>query len=97
MSNPHKATNTLTSIQDDEYMAIRNERFLEINLSPGTRAHLIEKYGQVWDPQELTTDFEVIEWQQPFVAVRYKADGRVGTLEYQRNPRFYFNFIPDKW
>lgn len=30
----------------------------------------------------------------PLVVVRRKADGVKGSLEFQHNPRFYFNFQP---
>ena len=30
----------------------------------------------------------------PFVVVRRKGDGKKGSLEFQHQPRFYFNFSP---
>ena len=30
------------------------------------------------------------------VAVRRRADGVKGSLEFQHNPRFYFNFVADR-
>ncbi len=31
----------------------------------------------------------------PFVVVRRKADGQLGSLEFQHEPRLYFHFEPD--
>ena len=96
MTDTRKKSNDSTVNQTDPAETIRIERLVEINLTPGTRAHLIEQYGQVWDTRELTTEFEVISVTEPFVAVRRRADGCLGSLEFQRNPRFYFNYEPDK-
>ena len=80
---------------NDPTEAIRRERLAEINSAPNERESLEEKYGQVWDTQELTQDFTVEGFLAPFVVVRRKCDGQVGSLEFQHEPRFYFNFIPD--
>ena len=53
------------------------------------------QYGQVWDAQQLADDFEVVGFMAPFVVVRRKADGMKGSLEFQHNPRYYFNFVAD--
>ena len=71
---------------------IRRERLNEINAEPGTREALEAVYGQVWDTQQLTEDFEVIGFMAPLVVVRRKADGVKGSLEFQARPRYYFNF-----
>ena len=52
-------------------------------------------HGRVWDTGELNQEFEVIGFLAPLVVVRRKADGRKGSLEFQANPRFYFNFVLD--
>ena len=74
---------------------IRRERLAEINAQPGSREALEAQYGQVWDTAQLTEYFEVIGFMAPFVVVRRRADGVKGSLEFQHNPRFYFNFAPD--
>lgn len=89
-------SNDPTDSQADPVECCRIERFLDINRWPGTRAHLIKQYGQVWDTRELNTEFEVLSYREPYVDVRRRADGRMGSLEFQRNPRFYFNFRPYK-
>lgn len=79
----------------DPTETIRRERLAEINAEPGSRDALEARYGQVWTTQELADDFEVVGFLAPIVVVRRKADGVKGSLEFQHNPRFYFNFILD--
>ena len=73
---------------------IRRERLVEINAEPGSREALEAQYGQVWDTQQLGQDFEVIGFMAPLVVVRRNSDGVKGSLEFQHQPRFYFNFQP---
>ena len=44
---------------------------------------------------EMSAEFEVIGFMAPFVAVRRKADGVKGSMEFTHSPRFYFNFVAD--
>jgi hypothetical protein len=74
---------------------IRRERLVEINAEPGSREALEAKYGTVWSTEELARDFEVVGFLAPLVVVRRKADGVRGSLEFQHQPRFYFNFQPE--
>jgi hypothetical protein len=74
---------------------IRRERLAEINDDPSGREALEATYGQIWNTEELGRDFEVIGFAAPLVVVRRRADGRLGSLEFQHHPRFYFNFIAD--
>ena len=77
---------------DDPTEPIRRERLVEINAAPGTREALEARYGKVWTTGELAEEFEVIGFMAPLVVVRRKADGAKGSLEFQHQPRFYFNF-----
>lgn len=50
--------------------------------------------------QQLTTDelreqYEVLGFSAPFVVVRRKSDGQVGSMEFTHRPRFYFNWVSD--
>ena len=81
---------------DDPTESIRRHRLTEINAEPGSREALQEQHGQVWDTQELSGDFEVVGFLAPYVVVRRITDGQKGSLEFQHNPRFYFNFVPDE-
>jgi hypothetical protein len=74
---------------------VRRERLAEINAAPGSRQALEGQYGQVWTTQELAAQFDVIGFMAPIVVVRRKSDGVKGSLEFQHQPRFYFNFVPD--
>ena len=50
----------------------------------------------MWDPAGLAGAFEVIGFMAPLVVARRKADGRIGSLEFQHQPRFYFNWQEDR-
>lgn len=78
-------------MNDDTELA-RRRRLAEINLVPGSREALEAEHGQVWDASQLAEDFEVVGFLAPFVVARRRADGVKGSLEFQHNPRFYFNF-----
>jgi len=51
--------------------------------------------GERWDTAALQRDFEVIGFLAPFVVVRRKADGKMGTLQFTHMPRWYFDFTPE--
>jgi hypothetical protein len=61
---------------------------------PDVRAGLEARHGRVWDTEELAAEFEVIGFMAPLVAVRRRADGKPGSVEFAHHPRFYFNFEP---
>jgi hypothetical protein len=80
---------------NDPTEVARRERLAEINAEPGSRKALEAEYGQVWDTEQLTRDFEVIGFMAPLVGVRRRSDGVKGSLEFQHGPpRLYFNFVP---
>ncbi len=56
----------------------------------------IENGEQVWDTTEMRRDFDVTGFLAPFVVVRRKADGVVGTLEFAHTPRYYWGFTRDQ-
>jgi len=80
----------------DETESIRRELVGQINSDPGSREALEAKHGQVWDTQELSKDFEVTGFMAPFVVVKRKSDGVIGSLVFQGSPRFYYSFTEDK-
>jgi hypothetical protein len=80
----------------ESFDAARRARLAEINAAPQPREGLEAAYGRVWDAQELARDFEVIGYLAPFVVVRRRADGVLGSLEFQASPRFYFAFRADE-
>lgn len=59
------------------------------------RQTLETAHGKVWDEEELAQEFKVTAIIAPQVVVVRKADEQVGSLTFQNQPRFYFNFQPD--
>jgi len=80
----------------DPTETIRRERLIEINTEPGDRKSLEARHGKVWDTYELSSEFVVEGFLAPFAVVTRKSDGQQGSLEFQHEPRFYFNFISDE-
>ncbi|MEX1098006.1 MAG: hypothetical protein WED34_18330 [Planctomycetales bacterium] len=72
---------------------IRRQRLAEINAEPGGREALEAQYGQVWSTDELSREFVVEGFLAPLIVVRRKSDGQRGSLEFQHQPRLYFNFV----
>ena len=85
----------MTHNESDLLQTMRRSRLVEINLARADRATLEARHGQVWDCEQLRQDFELLEFLAPYVVVRRKTDGTLGSLEFQHQPRFYFNFEPD--
>lgn len=81
---------------DDLTEAIRRQRLAEIQTEPCSRELLEARYGQVWNTQELSRDFEVLGFLAPYVVVRRKSDGVKGSLEFRHQPRFYYGFVADQ-
>ena len=79
----------------DETETIRRQEVAAINADPGSRRALEAEHGQVWDTKEMQQDFEVTGFLAPFVVVRRKSDGVVGSLKFQHDPRLYFGFQAD--
>lgn len=62
---------------------------------PGQDRQILEgAYGKVWDEDELAQEFRVTAIVVPQVVVVRRSDGQVGSLTFQNDPRFYFNFVP---
>ena len=59
-------------------------------------ADLAAGQGQTWDTAALQRDFEVTGFAAPFVVVRRRSDGAVGSLEFTHSPRTYFGWRADK-
>lgn len=79
----------------DPTEGIRRAMVSEINSDTSSREVLEKEHGQVWDTNELSRDFEVRGFMAPFVVVKRKSDGVVGSLMFRHSPRFYFSFTPD--
>jgi len=57
-----------------------------------TKTELEKEYGQLWDTEEVSKDFEIISFLAPMVSVVRKSDGKEGWMTFQHMPRFYYNF-----
>ena len=86
----------MTPQEQTELEAAQRARPVEINANPNGRAALEDRHGQVWDTDELRKDFEVLTFCAPWVVVKRRADGVVGSIEFQHYPRMYFNWKRDK-
>ena len=73
---------------------LRRAQLAHLNATPSGREALEALHGQVWDTAELTRDFEVLGFLAPYVTVRRRSDGLLGSLQFQHRPRFYFRFQP---
>lgn len=49
-----------------------------------------------WTTDQLREDFEVMGFSAPYVVVKRRSDGVVGSLEFTHMPRVYFNWVEDK-
>lgn len=78
----------------DPTETIRRQRQADLIATAGPRAELESRYGEVWDTEQVREEFEVIGFAAPFVVVRRRSDGQMGSIEFQADPRFYFNYQP---
>ena len=78
----------------DQTEQVRREWVQEINRQPSEREAMEAKHGQVWDTTEMQVEFEALGFAAPLIVVRRKSDGQKGSLFFQHNPRYYFNFQP---
>jgi hypothetical protein len=78
----------------DDTELLRRRLAARLNSPSRGRADLAAQYGDIWDPDELRRDFEVLVFLAPFVHVRRRADGVDGVLMFQHHPRYYFAFEP---
>lgn len=78
----------------DPTEVIRRQRLVEINAEPGSREALEAQHGRVWDTSELQEEYQVLGFLAPYIVAIRRSDNVKGSLEFQHNPRFYFNFVP---
>lgn len=63
-----------------------------LNAEEAERKALEDKYGQVWDSDQIRQDFDVLSFAAPLMIVTRKSDGKRGSLFFQHSPRFYWGF-----
>lgn len=76
----------------DAFARVRRVITETLNVNARTREQLQEDYDDVYDTSELQEKFKVIGFLAPFVSVVRREDGVEGSLMFQHEPRFYFNF-----
>lgn len=59
------------------------------------QADLAAEKGQTWTTADLQREFEITGFMAPFVVVKRRSDGAVGSLECQHHPRIYFSWKAD--
>lgn len=78
-------------MEDDETSGIR-----QILIETGQPQSALEDeraLGQrEWTTDQMTDEFDVLEFAAPYVVVRRKSDGKLGSLEFTHRPRVYFGF-----
>lgn len=52
--------------------------------------------GPTWTTDEMRAEFEVLGFTAPFVVVRRRSDGQLGSLEFTHQPRVYFGWREDQ-
>ena len=76
---------------------VRRQLAASLNSQPKTREELEAEYGpgNVLDTRGLAQLYIVVGFTAPFVVVRRKSDGVLGSLLFQNQPRLYFGFKED--
>lgn len=77
---------------NDPTEQIRRTMTARINSVVGSREHLENLHGQVWDTSRLQQEFKVLSFFAPMIIAIRKSDNKKGTLIFQHDPRFYFSF-----
>ena len=77
-------------------MADDTEHFRRLLIATGHPEQELKTAQQRWDTDQLREEFDVTGFAAPFVVVRRKSDGMKGSMEFTHDPRFYFNFVPDR-
>lgn len=76
----------------DSTEIIRNLERERINARALERERLEARYGQVWNTEELGKDFTVVGFSAPYIVVKKKSTGEMGSLQFQHSPRYYFSW-----
>jgi hypothetical protein len=81
----------------DETEPYRRRRVAELAAQQtDNRKELEQRHGRVWNTAELGRDYEVKGFMAPYVIVRCKATDKLGSMEFQHEPRYYFGYQPDE-
>jgi hypothetical protein len=64
-------------------------------IKSGQPERALEKATQRWNTEQVVEEFEILRFMAPFVVARRKSDGKIGSLEFTHEPRWYFNWTED--
>jgi len=64
----------------------------EVNSDPTITPENLE---ESWTTEQVREQFEVLGFMAPFVVVRRKSDGALGSLMFKHSPRVYFGWQAD--
>ena len=78
----------------DPTEAARRELVAEINARPQAREELAAVHGEVYDTAELLLAFQVEGFLAPYVKVKRRSDGVVGTMMFQHKERYFYACQP---
>jgi hypothetical protein len=67
-------------------------KMIESNEPYADLADVQEHGEQTWTTAEMTAEFDVLSFMAPFVTVRRRSDGKLGSLEFTHSPRVYFGW-----
>jgi hypothetical protein len=82
---------------DEEFLDLRRKELVaQVNSYPKGRRELEDLGMDIWDTKQMGQDFEVLGFRAPFVIVERRCDGARGSLMFQNDPRFYFEFERDR-
>jgi hypothetical protein len=82
-------------MMNDETEAMRRARVDQLHEETTNRLELEERHGKVWNRDQMRAEFEVVGFMAPLVVVKERKTGKLGSLEFQHMPRFYFNWVED--
>ena len=88
-------TDTDDQLGDEWVTVVRQEMTKQFNENPRTKEELAKEYEGVWDMEELRKEFDVSGFLAPFVSVTRKSDGVKGTMMFQHDPRYYFDWTAE--
>ena len=87
----HETSNNVTSTIDSTEES-RRERLEQINANRVHDQHWKRCMGRFGIRASCSGTFMVVGFLAPFVHVRRRDNGEEGSMEFQHQPRFYFNY-----
>ena len=64
-----------------------------VSCSPDRRRPMPDK---TWTTEQLRAEFDVLGFSMGFVVLKRKADGQVGSMQFDHAPRVYYGWTEDR-